>query len=125
MAVFCAAALWAERGVMAFVLSAQGLVCHCVSGQPVAMTHTRTLRVPRLTEETHEFNVQHPEIHMPGGGSADEKVLVNGAKSAVFPPFFVLCKNLQEFALHLPRFPPQANSLSGTVASASLDFLLI
>lgn len=64
MAVFYAALPWAEYGVMAFVLSAQGLVCHCVSGQPVAMTHTWTLWVPELTEKTQEFHIHRPEIHM-------------------------------------------------------------
>lgn len=69
--------------------------------------------MPKLTEKTQEFNVQHPEIHMSGGGgvgsSADEKVLVNGVKSAPFSPHVISAKD----------------SLSSSVASASLDFLLI
>lgn len=38
--VLCCRAESGECGVMAFVLSAQGLACHCVSGQPLGLTHT-------------------------------------------------------------------------------------
>lgn len=107
----------------------QGLVCHGVSGQPVAMTHTWTpVGADAHREKTQEFNVQRPEIHLSYFGQGEEGVLVNIflSQQPVLHRFFpesYRCSlfsghpNLQnhhDVPLHLAEFPLWANSMSSS-----------